>query len=195
MTIKWPAIPDPTLDPRSLRDSVLAMKQAFEILTGARGSGDYKALLSGDDLTVAEEGSFTPSFTFTTPGNLSVTYSAQFGHYVKINRLVIAWFNITTSAFTHSTASGNCVFSSLPYTPVTEIIGNSIGLRGASLTYSGVTKAGYTSAVLLTDAAGARTWTIQFSGSGVATSTLAAADMPTGGSVVFRGVLMYLTDE
>jgi hypothetical protein len=29
--VKYPAIPAPTLDPKSLRDSILATKQAFEI--------------------------------------------------------------------------------------------------------------------------------------------------------------------
>lgn len=38
MAAKYPAIPDPTLDPASLRDSVLALKQAFEIHSHQRAS-------------------------------------------------------------------------------------------------------------------------------------------------------------
>lgn len=36
MAAKYPSIPDPTLDPSSLRDSLLALKQAFEIHSGQR---------------------------------------------------------------------------------------------------------------------------------------------------------------
>lgn len=34
---RYPAIPDPTTDPQSLRDTVLALKQAVELLSGQRG--------------------------------------------------------------------------------------------------------------------------------------------------------------
>lgn len=37
MAPRYPSIPDPTVDPQSLRDSVLALKQAFELLAGLRG--------------------------------------------------------------------------------------------------------------------------------------------------------------
>lgn len=195
MTAQYPSVPDPTLDPRSLRESIIALKQGFEILTGQRGNTDYAALLAGDTLAVSEEGTFTPSLSFVTPGNLSVTYSAQFGHYIKVGRLVIAWFNVTTSAFTHTTASGTCTLSPLPFSPATNIIGNSVSLRGGSVSYGGVTKAGYTSIVAIPSNAGARTWTLQMCGSGVAADDVTAADMPTGGAVFFRGTLLYLTNE
>jgi hypothetical protein len=45
MVAKYPAIPEPTLDPASLRDSLLSIKQAFEVLTGQRGNQDYRAVL------------------------------------------------------------------------------------------------------------------------------------------------------
>lgn len=38
MAAKYPSIPDPNLDPKSLRDSVLALKQAFEIHSHQRGT-------------------------------------------------------------------------------------------------------------------------------------------------------------
>ena len=45
MAPKYPSIPEPTLKPESLRDSVLTIKQAFEVLTGQRGNQDYRAVL------------------------------------------------------------------------------------------------------------------------------------------------------
>lgn len=45
---KYPAIPEPTIEPVSLRDSILSIKQAFETLTGQRGNPNYRALLPAD---------------------------------------------------------------------------------------------------------------------------------------------------
>ena len=45
MVAKYPAIPEPTLQPSSMRDSLLSVKQAFETLTGQRGNPDYRAVL------------------------------------------------------------------------------------------------------------------------------------------------------
>lgn len=53
---KYPAIPEPTVSSESLRDSVLSLKQAFEILTGQRGNAANAAITSdslpafGDDI-------------------------------------------------------------------------------------------------------------------------------------------------
>ena len=45
MAAKYPAIPDPGVQPAALRDSVLALKQGFEILTGQRGDGSAAAYI------------------------------------------------------------------------------------------------------------------------------------------------------
>jgi hypothetical protein len=37
MALKYPAVPDPSLDPDSLRLSLQALKQGFEILSQQRG--------------------------------------------------------------------------------------------------------------------------------------------------------------
>lgn len=63
-----------------------------------------------------EEGSFTPTITFGTPGDLNVVYSVQTGTYTKIGRLVHFWINITTTTFTHTTASGALLVAGLPFT-------------------------------------------------------------------------------
>ncbi|RZN09630.1 hypothetical protein CWO91_16510 [Bradyrhizobium genosp. SA-3] len=48
MAPKYPAIPDPTNDPNSLRDALLALKQGFEILSGQRGNSGVSAVTSDD---------------------------------------------------------------------------------------------------------------------------------------------------
>jgi len=62
-----------------------------------------------------EEGTFTPTVTFGTPGNLSVTYANQEGRYTKIGRMVMCEMYLQTSAFTHTTAAGNFIIAGLPF--------------------------------------------------------------------------------
>jgi len=83
-------------------------------------------------------GTWTPVLTFATPGDLSVVYSVQAGIYTAIGRIVIAPFAIVTSTFTHTTSSGNCQITGLPFA-----IGSFGNLRGP-LIWQGITKAGYT---------------------------------------------------
>jgi cytoskeletal protein CcmA (bactofilin family) len=63
-----------------------------------------------------EEGTFTPTLTFATPGNLNVVYSVRIGQYTKIGDTVYVNLRVTTSTFTHTTASGNSTVSGLPFT-------------------------------------------------------------------------------
>jgi hypothetical protein len=128
-----------------------------------------------------EEGAWTPVLTFATPGNVAVTYAAQLGSYTKIGRLVILDFFVTTSAFTHTTASGELTITGVPFTAATQIF-------GGFLAWSGITKAGYTQIT-----AQVQDVRILFnaSGSGVSESSVAAADMPSGGTVRLRGSLIY----
>lgn len=62
-----------------------------------------------------EEGTFTPSITFSTPGDLAVTYSSQSGVYTKIGRMVQFTISLNTTAFTHTTAAGQLLIAGLPF--------------------------------------------------------------------------------
>jgi len=129
-----------------------------------------------------EEGTWTPAITFATPGDLSVAYSTQNGGYTKIGNTVMLDFNIQTSSFTHTTASGDVRVSGLPFTAG--------GAYPGSVIFSGVTKATYTD--LAPIATNQNTYLIvQAGGSGVATSTVKAADMPTAGTIIFQGTVTY----
>ena len=61
-----------------------------------------------------ETGTFTPSFSFTTPGNLSVAYAQQVGRYARLGKHVIGILRCDMTP-THSTASGAAVFGGLPF--------------------------------------------------------------------------------
>lgn len=57
--------------------------------------------------------SWTPSITFTTPGDLSVSYSAQLGFYEQIGKLVFITLTVGFTP-TYTTASGAINITGIP---------------------------------------------------------------------------------
>lgn len=137
-------------------------------------------------LAFPEVDTWTPVLTFATAGDLSVTYSLQLGWKRNIGELTVADFSITTSAFTHTTAAGNLQITGLPVAAIAD----TNYFASGSVTFGGITKAGYTQVDPVITASSS---TILFvaSGSGVAAGSVVAADMPTGGSVRLRGTIVY----
>lgn len=129
---------------------------------------------------------WTPTLTFETPGDLSVTYSTRIGKVFEVGSLVIADFNIVTSAFTHTTASGLLIVSGLPTAVSSDSGYEALGV----LQFGGITKAGYTQFVPRIGASAA-TITFIASASASAPALILAGDVPTGGSVVLRGCVIY----
>jgi hypothetical protein len=134
------------------------------------------------------EGSWTPVFTFNTPGDLDVVYSTQVGRYIRVGDEVTAWFNIITSTFTHTTASGNAQITGLPFTPI-----NITGFAPRStLQWSRITKANYTD-ISASISPNSTMMTLVACGSGQATANVTAADMPTAGTLVLVGQIIFET--
>lgn len=135
-----------------------------------------------------EEGTWTPVLTFSTPGDVSVTYSTQQGAYTKIGRMVTVQFNVITSAFTHTTAAGSVLITGLPFTSLNVTNGNFFG----AVNWQGITNATFTD---MTSNIGANSTNIGIngSGSGVAQSAIVVTDMPTGGNVRLRGIATYFS--
>ena len=133
-----------------------------------------------------EEGTWTPVLTFATPGDLSVVYSTQGGRYTKIGRHITLHWRLITTTFTHTTASGNFTMTGLPFTAATIA-----GMRWhGSLQWGGITKGSYTDSGPQLLSAGT-TILFRSSGSGVATSLVTSANVPTGGDVNLFGTLIY----
>lgn len=121
-----------------------------------------------------EEGTWTPTLTFVTPGNLSVVYSGNAGTYTKVGRLVGYSLLITTTTFTHTTASGLFYIAGLPF-------GTALQFQGSgALVMQGYTKANYTSLVFETGTAGQTRLYVMAGGSGQTRTELAVADVPSG---------------
>jgi hypothetical protein len=66
-----------------------------------------------------EEGTWTPTFAFATPGDSSFTYDTasayQWGRYVKIGGIVTVWCRCRTTAVTVGTGSGLVAINGLPF--------------------------------------------------------------------------------
>lgn len=139
---------------------------------------------SSDPYTLDDyrEINFTPALTFSTPGNLAVTYSAQTGKYTKIGRRVSLEVRLDLSSFTHTTASGTLTIAGLPLAPAATSIG--------VVRFGGINKVGY-SQLAFQIAGGATTATLAASGMGVAPADVVAADVPSGGAVTVRANITF----
>ena len=156
--------------------------------SGVKFAASQASSSDANTLDDYEEANWTPVFTFAVPGDLSITYSVQVGRATKIGRLAVADFNISTSAFTHTTASGALTITGLPYTSVTLSDYRAMGV----MLWTGITKANFTD-VNSTIGSNAAVLDVVASGSGQTATTVNAADMPTGGTVVLRGSISYIT--
>jgi hypothetical protein len=141
---------------------------------------------AGGTVVYGTTGTFTPLITFTTPGNLSISYHTQAGSWVRNGDLVTVTFNIVTAGFTHTTASGDLTLTGLPF----ACFNTSTDRWRGTMQFSGITKAGYTN-FTVGPSTGTTTAVFVGSGSNVAAATVTAADMPTGGAVVIQGSVTY----
>jgi microcystin-dependent protein len=136
-------------------------------------------------ISVETEGTWTPTMAFATPGDSSIVLSSQIGRYTRLGRMVFLTFQMITSTFTHTTASGNLTISGLPFTA-----NSALNHRGGSMVWQGITKANYTE-VIPSVIANTQTMALNLCGSGQSATAVAAADMPTGGSVILSGSAIY----
>lgn len=141
--------------------------------------------LDGSYDSQGREGTWTPALTFSTPGDFAVTYALRAAVYHKIGRLVTVQFHIETSAFTHTTASGDLQITGLPFT------NNATITYTGALTFRGLTLAGGHTQVQAQIAGGEAVIRLRASGSALAPITVGASNMPTGGTVVLRGTIQY----
>lgn len=143
--------------------------------------------LSGAGVDLITNGvAWTPALTFATPGDLAVAYATRIARYWQIStNLVLVQFNIVTSSFTFTTASGALQISGLPFTS-----NSTVGLiaRGA-LTFGGINKAGYSQVM---GAMGGNVSVLGFNASGMGQTPAAvtATDTPTGGTMTLVGEML-----
>ena len=138
-----------------------------------------------------ETGTFTPTLTFATPGNLSVVYTVQIGRFVRLGNLIQYIVDVAATP-TFTTASGALAITGLPYaaaaTPAANV-GTAVA-DGASVTYP----AGRTGlAAWLVTAASELNVMAQGSATGI--TRLVAADIASGAALRLRLQGFYPTDD
>jgi hypothetical protein len=139
---------------------------AFELLNNVAGLSYFAGI-------------WTPTLTFTVPGNLNIAYSFNVGNYTKIGREVLFDFQLSTSVFTHSTASGSMEIHGFPF-PVAPGVVVCLAFSG----HRGITKPGYTTFNLFIGGDPVST-NAAACGSGLNFVSLTPADIPSGGSLIF----------
>jgi len=139
------------------------------------------------------EDEWTPEITFATPGDLSVLYTQRFGYFVRFGSFATCYFNLATLAFTHTTASGVLRLFNIPFKPRRAATG-AFGFSTGGLVWRGITKANYTD-MFPDPVVGQNYLQFTLSGSGQTPAFVTAADMPTGGTVNFRGGVTFQLEE
>jgi hypothetical protein len=166
---------------------------AGNLVIGTSGKGIDFSATSGTGtselLADYEEGIWTPAFTFATPGDVAITYGVQVGTYTKVGRMITVAFRLTTSAFTWTTASGALQITGIPF--ASRTLTNMRWHNPCS--FNGITKLLYTQFQLQLNSASS-TIVANMSASGQSQSGVSAADLPSGGTPFFSGILTYETD-
>lgn len=186
-----------------LIDNCTIRSEAGQILvdTNSRGHITNWPVRNGDPLTTVTDnstygntqliyekhGTQDLDLTFVTPGNLAVTYTGSTTARWAINgtRVTIT-FSIQTATFTHTTASGNLRLTPLPFTAKTATNNSSVG----ACAWQGITKANYTD-VNARVTSGATYIDFVAGGSAQPLSNIAAADMPSAGTVILNCTVEY----
>lgn len=128
--------------------------------------------------------SWTPTMTFATPGDLSVSYATQSGNYCRIGDLVIVNFALACTP-TYTTASGVWQITNAPQTAGTPIMHGSVIIESA-MTFA----AGRTYPVLRIGAS-STTLTIVSGGSAVTINSFTTTQFPTTVQQIIRGTITY----
>lgn len=134
-----------------------------------------------------EEGTWTPVYTFVTPGDMAVTYTTQLGTYIKVGKLVRAQCVVTVSAFTHTTAAGEFRITGLPFASVSGSGRDTTG----SVEIQGFTWPGARTQMNASIVPGGSHIRVVGTGSGLSRAALTAADHASGTNVVVVVTIEY----
>ena len=135
-----------------------------------------------------EEGTWTPQFTFATPGDLSVSYVAADGMYQRVGSLVTLIFRcLPVPVFTTSSGAARVTGLPFPASPSAFAINEPILCDGGpTLPPSGVTD--YAAFV----APAATFFEIGMRGLGFSPTPLGATNISSGNGIFIRGSLRYM---
>ncbi len=128
-----------------------------------------------------------PSITFSTPGDLMVTYGVHRGLCFKTGDLAILTFEIQTATFTHSTASGQLIITGIPFSCSASQYRFVGTLHQQGLNKSGSTHSQWN----LIISNGGTGLNVYMSGNGVGEQIVQVAQVPTKVDQIYLGSIMY----
>ena len=127
---------------------------------------------------------WTPTFTFATPGNLSVAYAGQAGYYIRIGSMVILQFSYAVTP-TYTTASGNAQITGLPFASSSSNIATGV------INTNGPTFPASTTFLHPVINPSVSFMIVQASGPGFTSSFLTTTNMATGSTYALYGEIVY----
>lgn len=144
--------------------------------------GAYRADFTNSlaDIETHDSGTetFTPTFTFATPGDLSVAYTAQIGVAKKVNGRVFFKMRLVCTP-TYTTSSGSLSIAGLPYTSASDSAENACAVgRLDNVVFAG----GQVGATVKANASAITLYNIA---TGAAAAELTTTAAPTGVAVTF----------
>jgi hypothetical protein len=132
-----------------------------------------------------EEGTWTPVLTLNTPGDSAVTYTGQYGNYVKIGKQVTVTGFIAVATWSTGTGSGGPIITGLPYT-----VGTNIYNISANLELSAPVSTGYQATIRATY--NAATLDLLRINGNVSPTTVSALDNPANGAAYIFTVTYFV---
>jgi hypothetical protein len=131
-----------------------------------------------------EEGTWTPTLFMT---GVTVVYSTQQGTYRKIGNAVFVQFQVISSSFTFTSASGDLLIGSLPFVAGG---GNAQRFGAGVLDFSGITMPNYTQIGVRTEN-GFDFLALNRSGSGQSNQSVTSSNVTSGTNVRVSGEMFY----
>ena len=132
-------------------------------------------------------GTWTPVFTFSTPGNLSVAYTTQVGFYTRIGNIVQVNFRLVCTP-TYTTASQGLIITGLPFTSNSTANNFAIGTANLSSVAYPVLCTNVCSIITNSSAQ----IQLQGNGSNTAAVTFSVSQFPTGVVASMSVTISYL---
>jgi hypothetical protein len=143
--------------------------------------------LAAMDASVYRTGTWTPTPTFATPGDLAFG-GATLGTYVKWGPQVYAGLDIVSTTWTFTTSSGNFQITGLPFPASDRGAGAWAHLTG----FTAFSAAAYTYTGLRVQPSGSLIDLLQF-GTLPALNAVSTTIFTTGTQIVMRSYVQYLT--
>lgn len=134
-----------------------------------------------------ESGTWSPTPTYATPGDVSVSYVTRVGTYIRIGTWVVVSFQVVFTP-TYTTASGDFQIGGLPIATAVQPVGSAAFIGGGSNVIPAYPAGATTYSLILNAAAQA----IRFSGQGSSfTANFGVTEITSAVQRHIRGTIIY----